>query len=86
VIDGGRIHDGRDANSFANVRWIFGLHDRPWPERAVFGTVRTMPPPQMRDQRLYLRDRPSRRRSRRLTSRATPRDMTPRHCKRIAIT
>ncbi|MDB5408227.1 MAG: Deoxyribodipyrimidine photolyase, type [Rhodospirillales bacterium] len=34
--------DGRDANSFANVGWIFGLHDRPWPERAVFGTVRTM--------------------------------------------
>jgi deoxyribodipyrimidine photo-lyase len=34
--------DGRDASSYANVGWIFGLHDRPWPERAVFGTVRTM--------------------------------------------
>lgn len=34
--------DGRDANSFANIGWIFGLHDRPWPERPVFGTVRTM--------------------------------------------
>ncbi|TVQ36908.1 MAG: deoxyribodipyrimidine photolyase [Spirochaetaceae bacterium] len=34
--------DGRDPNSYANVGWIFGLHDRPWPERAVFGTVRTM--------------------------------------------
>ncbi|MGR8921247.1 MAG: deoxyribodipyrimidine photo-lyase, partial [Gammaproteobacteria bacterium] len=22
--------DGRDASSFANVAWIFGLHDRPW--------------------------------------------------------
>ncbi|MBV8652420.1 MAG: deoxyribodipyrimidine photolyase, partial [Alphaproteobacteria bacterium] len=22
--------------------WIFGLHDRPWPERRVFGTVRSM--------------------------------------------
>ncbi len=34
--------DGRDANSYAGVGWIFGLHDRPWPERAVFGTVRSM--------------------------------------------
>jgi deoxyribodipyrimidine photo-lyase len=34
--------DGRDANSFANVGWILGLHDRPWPERPVFGTVRSM--------------------------------------------
>lgn len=32
--------DGRDANSYANVGWLFGLHDRPWPERPVFGTVR----------------------------------------------
>ncbi len=34
--------DGRDANSFANVGWLFGLHDRPWPEREVFGKVRYM--------------------------------------------
>ncbi len=34
--------DGRDANSFANVAWIFGLHDRPWGERAIFGKVRYM--------------------------------------------
>jgi deoxyribodipyrimidine photo-lyase len=34
--------DGRDANSYANVGWLFGLHDRPWPERHVFGTVRSM--------------------------------------------
>jgi deoxyribodipyrimidine photo-lyase len=34
--------DGRDPNSFANVGWIFGLHDRPWPERPIFGTVRYM--------------------------------------------
>jgi len=34
--------DGRDCNSFANVAWIFGLHDRPWQERAVFGKVRYM--------------------------------------------
>ena len=34
--------DGRDANSYANIGWCFGLHDRPWPEREVFGTVRSM--------------------------------------------
>ncbi|MBS0578175.1 MAG: deoxyribodipyrimidine photo-lyase [Proteobacteria bacterium] len=34
--------DGRDPSSFANVGWVFGLHDRPWPERAVFGNVRYM--------------------------------------------
>ncbi len=36
--------DGRDANSYANVAWTFGLHDRPWPERPVFGKVRSMTP------------------------------------------
>jgi len=34
--------DGRDANSYANVGWVFGLHDRAWPERPVFGKVRYM--------------------------------------------
>jgi deoxyribodipyrimidine photo-lyase len=34
--------DGRDANSYANVAWIFGALDRPWPERPVFGKVRAM--------------------------------------------
>ena len=34
--------DGLAPNSHANVGWIFGLHDRPWPERPVFGTVRYM--------------------------------------------
>jgi len=34
--------DGRDPNGYANVSWCFGLHDRPWPERSVFGTVRAM--------------------------------------------
>ena len=33
---------GRDANSYANVAWCFGLHDRPWPERPIFGKVRSM--------------------------------------------
>ena len=34
--------DGRDANTYANIGWLFGLHDRGWPEREVFGKVRTM--------------------------------------------
>ena len=34
--------DGRDPNSYAGVGWIFGTHDRAWPERAVYGKVRTM--------------------------------------------
>lgn len=34
--------DGRDPNGWAGVAWCFGLHDRPWPGRAVFGTVRSM--------------------------------------------
>lgn len=36
--------DGRDANSYANIGWLFGLHDRPWPPQPVFGTVRSMGP------------------------------------------
>ena len=34
--------DGRDPNSYAGAGWVFGLHDRPWGERDVYGTVRTM--------------------------------------------
>ena len=34
--------DGRDANSFTNVGWLFGLHDRPWGSRPVYGSVRSM--------------------------------------------
>ena len=34
--------DGRDANSYANVSWVYGLHDRGWTERPVFGKVRYM--------------------------------------------
>ncbi|MEW6439738.1 MAG: deoxyribodipyrimidine photo-lyase [bacterium] len=34
--------DGRDPNGFAGVAWCFGLHDRPWKERPVFGQVRAM--------------------------------------------
>ena len=34
--------DGRDPNSFANVAWGYGQHDRGWTERDVFGKVRYM--------------------------------------------
>lgn len=34
--------DGRDANSWTNVAWLFGLHDRAHQERDVFGKVRYM--------------------------------------------
>lgn len=32
--------DGRDPNSFSNIAWAFGRHDRPFQERAVIGKVR----------------------------------------------
>jgi len=35
--------DGRDPNGYAGVAWaIAGKHDRPWFDRPVFGTVRSM--------------------------------------------
>ena len=34
--------DGRDPNSYAGVAWIFGLHDRAWKERSIFGKIRYM--------------------------------------------
>jgi deoxyribodipyrimidine photo-lyase len=34
--------DGRDPNTYTNCLWCFGLHDRPWGERPVFGMVRYM--------------------------------------------
>ena len=35
--------DGRDPNGYTGVAWaICGKHDRPWPERPIFGTVRFM--------------------------------------------
>ena len=34
--------DGRDPNSYSNVLWIFGLHDRAWQERPVYGKTRYM--------------------------------------------
>lgn len=34
--------DGRDPNSYTGVAWCFGLHDRAWTERAIFGKIRYM--------------------------------------------
>lgn len=34
--------DGRDPNSFAGVSWVFGVHDRAWFERPIFGKIRYM--------------------------------------------
>jgi deoxyribodipyrimidine photo-lyase len=34
--------DGRDPNSYAGVSWVFGVHDRAWFERPIFGKIRYM--------------------------------------------
>ena len=34
--------DGRDPNGYAGIAWVFGKHDRPFPERPGFGKVRSM--------------------------------------------
>jgi deoxyribodipyrimidine photo-lyase len=34
--------DGRDPNTYANILWCFGLHDRPWFDRPIFGQLRYM--------------------------------------------
>jgi deoxyribodipyrimidine photo-lyase len=35
--------DGRDPNGYAGCAWaIGGVHDRPWPEREIFGKIRYM--------------------------------------------
>lgn len=35
--------DGRDPNGYTNIAWaIGGKHDRPWPPRPVYGTIRSM--------------------------------------------
>ncbi len=35
--------DGRDPNGYTGIAWsIGGVHDRPWPERKIFGKVRWM--------------------------------------------
>lgn len=34
--------DGRDPNTYTNILWCFGLHDRPWFNRPIFGVLRYM--------------------------------------------
>lgn len=34
--------DGRNPNSYAGYFWTLGRYDRPWPERAIYGKVRSM--------------------------------------------
>lgn len=34
--------DGRDPNSYTGVAWIYGVHDRAWFERPIFGKIRYM--------------------------------------------
>jgi deoxyribodipyrimidine photo-lyase len=34
--------DGRNPNSYSGYFWTLGRYDRPWPERSIFGTVRSM--------------------------------------------
>jgi deoxyribodipyrimidine photo-lyase len=34
--------DGRDPSSYGGIFWCLGRYDRPWPERAVYGKVRSM--------------------------------------------
>ena len=35
--------DGRDPNGYANIMWaICGKHDRPWPSKPVYGSIRSM--------------------------------------------
>lgn len=34
--------DGRNPNSYSGIAWCFGRFDRPWPERAIYGVVRSM--------------------------------------------
>jgi len=34
--------DGRDPNSYTGVAWIYGVHDRAWAERPIFGKTRYM--------------------------------------------
>ena len=34
--------DGRDPNSYTGVAWVFGVHDRAWFDRPIFGKIRYM--------------------------------------------
>jgi deoxyribodipyrimidine photo-lyase len=41
-IHGRYALDGRDPNTYTNILWCFGLHDRAWGERPIFGKIRYM--------------------------------------------
>lgn len=42
-LNDGYALDGRDPNGYTGIAWsIGGVHDRPWGERPVFGTIRFM--------------------------------------------
>ena len=34
--------DGRDPNSYSGIFWVLGRFDRGWPERPIFGKIRSM--------------------------------------------
>lgn len=34
--------DGRDPNSYSGIFWCLGRYDRPWPERPIYGKIRSM--------------------------------------------
>jgi deoxyribodipyrimidine photo-lyase len=42
VINNKYFLDGRDANSYTGVAWVFGVHDRAWFERPIYGKIRYM--------------------------------------------
>lgn len=41
-LNDGLALDGRDPNSYSGIFWCLGRYDRGWPERPVFGKVRSM--------------------------------------------
>ncbi|MGW8267529.1 MAG: deoxyribodipyrimidine photolyase [Longimicrobiales bacterium] len=41
-LNDGLAVDGRDPNSYSGIFWCLGRYDRGWPERPVFGKVRSM--------------------------------------------
>jgi deoxyribodipyrimidine photo-lyase len=42
TLNNRHLYDGRDPNSYGNIGWVFGLWDRAWQERDVFGKTRSM--------------------------------------------
>ena len=42
TLNNRHLYDARDPNSYGNVGWVFGLWDRAWQERDVFGKTRSM--------------------------------------------